>query len=144
MVLPSISQPTEIECSVFVEAQSRRSGCALVHLRLFSIPSCSDVSLAHLSHACIDRRIDIISRLKSRVPAPSLSIHAVASLNKLLMCKCLRFWNRWSLSKYAKKLRSKKKGRELRHLRERLFSQQKKARMRERTPPRRGRKTAAQ
>ena len=116
----------EIECSVFVEAQSRRSGCALLHLRLFSLPCCSEVSLAQLSHACTDRRIDIIiSRLKSRVPAPSMSIHAIASLNKSLTFQCYRFWNRWSLSQYAKKLRSKKKGREHRHLRERLFSQRK-------------------
>ena len=63
--------PTEVGCFfVLVEAQSRRTGCAVVHLRVFSIHCCSQLSLAQFSFACTDRRIDIIiSRHRSKVTA---------------------------------------------------------------------------
>ena len=82
---------------VFVEAQSRRSGCALVQLRIFSLPCCSQSSLAQLSHACTERRIDIIiSRRESKV----------ASLDKLMASQYHRSQTRLSLHQEANALRS--------------------------------------
>ena len=91
------------EFVVLVEAQSRRSCCAFCALARICLSVCCS-QFFFLQVTCTDDPHRLKCATKSQVIPQSLSVHAVASLNKSLTYQCLTNLERIVIGSHRKRI----------------------------------------